>query len=350
MDGCVSPPVFDGHNDLLLRLWVGGNGIAPAIDGRDGHIDVAKARAGGFGGGFFAVFVSSDIDPDEKSEAMNHPAYDLPLPEPIAWDVALPVALGQMRLLYDLERAGAVTICRTAADIRATLGTDRMAAILHIEGAEAIDPDLAILETFHRAGLRSLGPVWSRANIFGHGVPFRFPSDPDTGPGLTDAGQRLVRECNRLRIAVDLSHLNAAGFRDVARISDAPLIATHSNAHALTPHSRNLTDWQLDAIKDSNGMVGLNFAVAFLRPDGQMRDTGLDPMLAHLDTLIGRLGEDRVGLGSDFDGALVPSAIGTAAGLPALRDAMKGHGYTDALMAKLCHGNWLRVLELTWGA
>lgn len=97
-------------------------------------------------------------------------------------------------------------------------------------------------------------------------------------------------------------------------------------------------------------MVGLNFAVAFLRPDGRMLDTGLDVMLRHLDHLIDRVGETRVGLGSDFDGATVPSAIGSAGGLPALRRAMAEHGYDGALMEKLCFGNWLRVLETTWGA
>ncbi|MEY8840506.1 dipeptidase, partial [Cribrihabitans sp. XS_ASV171] len=118
----------------------------------------------------------------------------------------------------------------------------RMAAIFHIEGAEAIDPDLHMLDVFHAAGLRSLGPVWSRPTLYGHGVPFRFPSGPDTGAGLTDLGLRLVRRCNELGIMLDLSHLNEAGFWDVARQSSAPLVASHSNAHAICPHSRNLTD------------------------------------------------------------------------------------------------------------
>ena len=128
-------------------------------------------------------------------------------------------------------------------------GRGSLAAVLHIEGAEAIDPELDALEVLHAAGLRSLGPVWSRPNLFGHGVPFRFPSSPDTGPGLTDAGKALVRACNELRLMLDLSHLNEAGFWDVAALSQAPLVASHSNAHALCPCSRNLTDKQLDAIR-----------------------------------------------------------------------------------------------------
>jgi membrane dipeptidase len=102
-------------------------------------------------------------------------------------------------------------------------------------------------------------------------------------------------------------------------------------------------------IKDSDGMVGLNFAVAFLRPDGQMQsDTGLDVMMRHLDHLITHLSEDRVGLGSDFDGAEMPDAIGDIAGLSNFRNAMRRHGINDALMAKLCSDNWLAVLGRTW--
>ena len=122
-----------------------------------------------------------------------------------------------------------------------------------MEGCEAIDADLAALETFYAAGLRSLGPVWSRNNIFGHGVPFAYPMDPDTGPGLTEAGKRLVKACNRLGIMIDLSHITEKGFWDVAKLSDQPLVASHSNVHAITPVARNLTDRQLDAMRESQG-------------------------------------------------------------------------------------------------
>jgi len=224
-----------------------------------------------------------------------------------------------------------------------------IAAILHLEGAEPIAGDLDALHLWHAMGLRSLGPVWSRPTVFGHGVPFAYPSSPDTGDGLTGAGKDLIRECNRLGIMVDLSHLNEKGFDDIARLSDAPLVATHSNAHAITTSSRNLTDRQLDIIADSDGMVGVNFAVGFLNLDGTRRtDTGFDPMLRHLDHLIGRLGEGRVGFGSDFDGAQIPDAMHDVAGLPKLRDALVAHGYDAALMERLCNGNWLALLDRTW--
>src|SRR4029079_204990 len=122
--------------------------------------------------------------------------------------------------------------------------------------------DLSNLEQWYDRGLRSIGLVWSRPNAFAEGVPFRCLSQRATGPGLSDAGRDLVRACNRLGILVDLSHLNEAGFWDVAALSDAPLVATQSNAHALSAATRNLTDAQLDAIGKSGGVVGINFAVS----------------------------------------------------------------------------------------
>ncbi len=351
MTNMTHPVIFDGHNDVLLKLHRAGGLSASEsfISGREGAIDMPSAAAGGFGGGFFAVYVPSPTDLDFKFEEMSKASYDLPLPEPIDWEDAFPVVMAQAAVLFDLEKRGALKVCRTAAELRATLGGGKMAAIFHIEGAEAIDAELNTLEVLYQAGLRSIGPVWSRPTIFGHGVPFRYPSTADIGPGLTDHGLRLVKRCDELGIMVDLSHLNEAGFWDVARHSTKPLVATHSNAHAICPHSRNLTDKQLAAIRESDGMVGLNFAVAFLRDDGRMlAEVPLTQMLRHLDHLIEHLGEDRVGLGSDYDGAIVPEALTSCAGLPQLRQAMTNHGYNDALMTKLCHGNWMRVLEKTW--
>jgi len=347
--------IFDGHNDFLLRLLrAPGQRDKIWLTGEDkGHLDLPRMKAGGMIGGFFAVYIPSPPEPAmiDMDRAMENPPYDLPLPAPVPLSAAQPVAAAMIGHLMWMERTGTLTICRSAADLRATVAAGRIAAILHFEGAEPIGEDLDALHLWHAAGLRSLGPVWSRPTLFGHGVPFRYPSGPDTGPGLTEAGKRLIRECNRLKIMIDLSHLNGKGFDDVAAISDAPLVATHSNAHAVTPLSRNLTDRQLDMIRDSDGMVGLNFGNIFLRPDGRQETiTGWDPVLRHLDYLIGRLGEDRVGFGSDFDGTSVPAGIGDAAGLPNLIAALRDHGYTDDLLRKLGHENWFALLERTWGA
>ncbi len=177
--------------------------------------------------------------------------------------------LAMVARLFRLEREsqGQVKVVRTADELEDCLQKGILAIVLHFEGAEALDRALDALEVFYQAGLRSLGLVWSRPNDFGYGVPFRFPHTPDIGPGLTEAGKRLVQECNRLGILLDLAHLNERGFWDVARLSDAPLVVTHSAAYALCPSTRNLTDRQLETIKASGGIVGLNFDVADLRED-----------------------------------------------------------------------------------
>lgn len=351
----TSIPIFDGHNDVLLRLYKSASSdvVSDFLFGEEaGHVDLKKARAGAFVGGFFALYCPSPGNFASLSEQMSGGKYAIPLPPPLDISEARKSLSGELAILLRIVRAsqGAVAICTTAAEIEAAIARGTLAVVLHLEGCEAIDGDLNFLEILYAAGLRSLGPVWSRNNIFGHGVPFAFPGAPDTGDGLTASGEKLVAACNEMKILVDLSHITEKGFWDVARVSKVPLVATHSNAHALCPSPRNLTDRQLAAIRDTKGMVGLNFATCFLRPDGNMRrDTELELMVRQLDYLIEKVGEDHVGFGSDFDGAMVPEKIGSVAGLPVLIDALRKSGYSEALLQKLGSANWLGALARTIG-
>ena len=343
-------PIIDGHNDTLGRFYRGDISFSDFLEGVDsGHIDLVRARQGGFAGGFFAVFVFS---PDQRIDPEHMPDTSKPFTPPaVEFNWSHRAAQRQVADLLRLEAAsaGQVKVARSADELQACVEQGILAAIMHFEGAEAIDEDLNALEVYYAAGLRSLGIVWSRPTIFASGVPIAYPSSPDIGPGLTDAGKRLVQRCNQLGIMLDLSHMNEAGFWDVAELSDAPLVATHSNAHAICPVSRNLTDKQLDAIKASDGMVGLNFATGFLNEDGAWdSDRPLDIMVRHLDYLVERLGETRVGLGSDFDGARIPEAVSDVSKLPNLIAALQGAGYNDGLLRQLTHENWLRVLRQTW--
>ena len=330
-------PVFDGHNDLLAHLWNAGDRAGDTFfAGRDGAVDLAKCRVGGFAGGLFAIWVPS------SGRGMRG----------LAPETARRGTLGMAATLRRMAARDPAQfrLCLSVADIAAARAAEAIAAVMHLEGAEGIGKDLDELEVLHAAGLRSLGPVWSRPNIFGHGVPFAFPSGPDHGPGLTEAGHALVRACHRMRILVDLSHLNEAGFWDVAAIGGAPLVATHSNAHALCRSSRNLTDRQLAAIAESGGLVGLNLAVQFLRPDGlRSRHTDLTVAVEHLAYLVERLGEGGVALGSDLDGAVMPAAIGTAGGLPALVSAMRAGGFGEELIDRICWRNWQALLARVIG-
>ncbi|HEU0164143.1 MAG TPA: dipeptidase [Thermomicrobiales bacterium] len=366
-------PIIDGHNDTLLSLVVDERSFYERSE--KGHIDRVRAAEGGLAGGFFAIWVPSiDFDPQLQAKAsvlvgneldgakiLNDNGWlSLPFSQQYTHQAVarlLRIEAGEgAELAFNSELGFEIpvdplTIVLSAAELEENVENGDFSAIIHFEGAEMIDENLYALETFHAAGLRSLGIVWSRPNRFGHGVPFEFPSSPDTGPGLTDLGRELVQGCNALGIMIDLSHLNEKGFWDVAGISDAPLVATHSNAHAISAGSRNLTDRQLDAIKESDGLVGLNFHVGFLRPDGAWdANTPLTVMADHIDYLVDKLGIDRVALGSDFDGATMPAELKDAAGLPKLIDTLRARGYDDESLRKIGYRNWVRVLELTWGA
>jgi membrane dipeptidase len=198
-------------------------------------------------------------------------------------------------------------------------------------------------------GLRSLGPVWSRANAFATGVQFVMPSSPDIGPGLTDAGVALVKACAELGILVDLSHLNERGFWDVARLEAGPLVASHSGAHAVAEASRNLTDAQLDAIGESGGLVGIVYATAFIRPDfADDPDTPLAVIAEHARYVADRRGVDHVALGSDFDGAKMPAEVPDAAALPRVLAALEAVGFEGDEVERIASGNWRRVLGAVW--
>jgi membrane dipeptidase len=337
-------PVFDGHNDVLLRLWLKrkAEGVAQDFVGGDGlgHLDLPRMKEGGLLGGFFAAFVpSGEIGP---GDAFMRGAADAPP----SLEMAQRATDEMLAILNDIVALsnGEVMLCRTAAECKAAMARGALAAVFHIEGAEAIDTDFKKLEELYAKGLRSVGPVWSRSNLYAHGVPFRFPASPDIGPGLTDLGRELVKLCDQMGIMLDMSHMNEAGFWDVARLSTGPLVATHSNAHALTAHSRNLTDKQLDAIKERRGMVGLNFGAMVLRKDGERNpDTPISLMADHIDYLVERLGIDCVGLGSDFDGTTIPRDIADARDLPKITRLLVERGYDEDALTKLHSGNWMRI-------
>ncbi len=339
-------PIFDGHNDAITR-----EGHSGLVAGRGGHLDLPRMAAGGLRGAVFAVLAPSPGD-TWTTQLRPDGTAAVPLPPPLPHEQAAAFATAAAGRLLALERAGHLRVARdvaaldTAHDEPATPPV----AVLHLEGAEAIDPELEALETWYAAGLRSLGLVWSRPNAFASGVPFAFPSSPDTGPGLTPAGVALVRRCAELGILVDLSHLNEAGFWDVAALEAGPLVASHSGVHALSAASRNLTDPQLDAIAASGGLVGIVFACKFLRPDFvDDADTPLESIVEHARYVRDRVGAAHVALGSDFDGATVPAALGDVAGLPRLMAALRAGGFDEDELAAVAWGNWRRVLGAWWG-
>jgi len=349
-------PIFDGHNDTILRVVRSqADGFSFFEENTTGHLDLPRARRGGLVGGIFAIFTplppGSPEAVDQWGLVIDETGYRQQLNSAIDPDYAREFTSAAVAVLHQLvqDSHGSVRLAASSAEIERCLADDALAVVLHFEGAEAIREDLSNLEEFYRQGLRSLGVVWSRPNVFAEGVPFAFPSGPDTGPGLTEAGRALVQACNRLGIVVDLAHITEKGFWDVVAISSAPLVVSHTDVHALLPSTRNITDAQIDAIGASGGIVGLNFEPMQIGQDGRpAQDVPLANLVRHVDYIAGRVGVDHVGLGSDFDGTSMPTELGDAGGLQKIVEALRAAGYDQQAVEKVAYRNWLRVLKATW--
>jgi membrane dipeptidase len=343
--------IFDGHNDAVHHLAEyreGGRDFL--VRSEEGHLDLPRAQEGGMIGGLFALFAKPERPP-QGNVTRTADGYEVRLADPLDAPYARFRINSQLSALkHMVARAGRrIRWATTADEIEAGRRDETFVMVLHLEGAEAIDADLDGLEQLYSSGLRSLGPVWSRPNIFGHGVPFAYPRSPDIGPGLTDQGKALVKACNRLGIMLDVSHLNERGFWDIAAISTAPIVATHACAHTICRSTRNLTDRQLDAIRESDGLVGFNFSVSDVRPDAHLDpDIPINAVTEHLSYLVERMGEDHVALGSDFDGAVMPLPIRDASHLPNLIQSLRAHGFDDATVRKIAFDNWMRVFRQSW--
>jgi membrane dipeptidase len=331
-------PIIDGHNDALFRAWRRGGSLRDRNG--DGHVDLPRMREGGVAAGFFAIYVpATDEEPPDPREriVLTEDGWEVPLEEALPADRARRVA---REFLAIAERD--LSIVRSVNDLERCLAGDDVGAILHLEGAEPLDDDL---EDWYERGIRSIGLVWSRPNAYGHGVQFRYPGGP-TGEGLTERGTELVRRCNELGILVDCAHLTEQGFFDVAELTTAPLVVTHAGAHAVSPSPRNLTDRELDAIRDSGGLVGVFFDTVMTRPDGELDpSTPIDVVVSHIEYIATRIGVEHVALGSDWDGCYPPAVLDDVAKAQSLLGALD---WSESELRALAHGNWLRVLGATW--
>ncbi|MFQ3543053.1 dipeptidase [Halobacillus rhizosphaerae] len=345
--------IIDGHNDTLLKLIQQEQPVEEAfLQGSSSmHLDLPRALQHQLKAGFFAVFSPPAKKMKKPEDFMTNSGYKMPLPEAETYEYSHRITNQMIANLFRLERQskGKFKVVRSVEELRKNMKQPSLSAILHMEGAEAIDKDLNALHVYHQAGLRSLGLVWSRGNIFAEGVPYIYPSSPDTGPGLTELGKKLVRECNTLGIMLDQSHMNERGFWDTAKLTNAPLVATHSNAHALCPISRNLTDKQLDAIAESNGVAGVTYSINMLQGDAKIpAETPIEEIVKHIQYIADRIGVEHVALGSDFDGTTVPAELKDISGVDKLTSQLKASGFDEESLRKITHGNWLRVLEETW--
>jgi len=347
-------PIFDGHNDVLLDLHYDERGGGRSFFEKSdvGHLDLPRARLGGFTGGLFAIYVPPDPAAEDRSGSMHLRDDDGALVEispALSEEYARKTAFDLAARLHRLGQSEDVEVVRTPSELEDSVESDRLTAVMHLEGAAPVGHDLEHLDLLYEAGLRSIGPVWSRPNAFGHGVPFHYPNSPNIGPGITDHGVQLVNACNDRGIVIDLAHINKKGFWDVTEITSDPLVVTHTAVHDICPSTRNLTDDQIDAVGDSGGIVGLTFNVSDLRPDGESdKNVELDLLVRHIKYLVDRIGIEHVAFGSDFDGATMPNSLPDVSFYQDLIDSLRNEGFTDDEIELIARENILRVLRQTW--
>jgi len=311
--------VVDTHVDTLLAAVHGIRSLG--VRSHSGHVDFPRLREGGVDVQFFAHYIEPDYKPDR--------------------------GLLRFMQIADVfyreveENSDIAQVALSARDIQRITWEGRIACILAVEGAEAMQGDLSVLRMLHRLGVRCIGLTWNQRNQLADGV-----GEMRTGGGLTTLGVKAVREMNRLGIIVDVSHLSDPGFWDVVDCTDQPFIATHSNARSVCDHPRNLTDEQIDSLAERGGVMGMNFAPAFV----DAKRATLDRVLDHVDYISDRVGPAHVGLGSDFDGIRdTPEGLEDVTRMPRITEGLLERGYSDDDVQAILGENFLRVCREVWG-
>lgn len=182
---------------------------------------------------------------------------------------------------------------RSKDELQAARERGLIGAMLSLEGVDALQGDLTYVRILFYLGVRSIGITWNHANWAADGV-----MEPRKG-GLTTKGKSLIKECNRLGIILDTSHLSEKGFWELIELSDKPNIASHSNASKIRQHLRNLNDEQITSIIRTEGVIGVTFVSPFVYPG---EPVSMDKLLPHIDHICSLGGSRHIGLGSDFDG------------------------------------------------
>ncbi|MFC5401440.1 dipeptidase [Cohnella soli] len=220
---------------------------------------------------------------------------------------------------------------RSKNDLRRVAAEGSIGAMLSLEGVDALQENLANVRILFYLGVRSVGITWNYANWAADGV-----LEPRRG-GLTELGRNLVKECNRIGMILDVSHLSERGFWELAELSNKPFIASHSNVYAVRQHPRNLNDEQIKSIISSEGVMGITFVSPFV---DAVQPVAIDKLLPHIDRVCSLGGSRHLGLGSDFDG-IKEWMIGLehAGKYGQLVELLQKH-YSESDVKRFVYGNW----------
>lgn len=326
--------IVDGHQDALYKS-IDSETWLPTTDlgkNTDFEVDIPKLQKGGLNVPFLAAYTPGFYGNDARS--ISH-------------------TLAQISSLYWTEKNNAeqLQIVSRAPDILATANRGKIAAVPTIEGAYSLNKENAIELTrqYHDLGIAVMGFTWNYSNALGEGADQIYDDQAKTASsgGLTELGTKAVKEMNSLGMAVDVSHMAESTFWDVMETTKAPVIATHSGVKALKDHQRNLTDEQLVALKENGGVIGIVFYPEFLTDSG---GATISDVVDHIDHAVKIMGVDHVAIGSDFDGAELPSDIKDSSEIGKIKEALAERGYSEEEVSKIMGLNTLRVLNEIQGA
>lgn len=358
-------PLIDGHNDLPWALREGFNNDPTAVDLRQNqsanpillHTDIPRLRAGGVGGQFWSVYVPATLTPLEAARETF---------EQIDTVRRLTAAYPEV-----------FALATTADEVERIHRSGRIAGLIGMEGGYSIADSLGLLRQFHAAGARYMTLTHSKTTSWADSA-----TDAPKWGGLNPFGEAVVREMNRLGMMVDLSHVSEETMLDAMRVSEAPVIFSHSSARALTGHARNVPDSVLRLMPEDGGVVMVTFVPGFINEtvrswnaDKAAEETrlktlnpgdpaavtaglaawteahptpraGLADIIAHIQHVREVAGIDHVGLGGDFDGITsTPEGINGVDAYPAILAALMAEGWTEADIRKLAGQNVLRVMR-----
>lgn len=303
--------IYDAHCDTITRLMDNNQNLYQ----NDGHVDIQRIHGQK---GHVQVFAAW-IDPAYKMHPLKR-------------------CLQIMDVFFD-QMAKYKPYIVFAADyeqVMQAVDKGKVAALLSIEGGEAIQGDLGVLRMLYRLGVRSIGLTWNGKNEIGTGVGAG-------DEGLTPFGLEVIQEMNTLGMLIDVSHLSPKGFWDVIGHSSQPVIASHSNAKAICNHKRNLTDAQFQAMAEKGGVVGINLYADFIKTGGK---ADINDVIRHIEHFMGLGGENHVGLGADFDGMdRTPEGINGVQDLNKIFDGLLKLNYTQEQVEKIAGKNFLELLK-----
>ncbi len=306
--------LIDAHCDTVTRIMETKENLLS----NNCHIDIKRAKKAGGYIQFFAAFIA--------------PAYC----QAYAMKRAVQII---DRFYQEINKySDDITLCCNYSNITGAVNSDKIAALLSIEGGEALQGDLSSLRTFYMLGVRSLCLTWNYRNEIADGV-----LDGSSGGGLTPFGKKVVEEMNSLGMLIDLSHISEKGFWDVLEFSKTPVVVSHSNAKSLCSHVRNLSDEQIKAIGKNGGVIGINFYPSFLNNSGM---ASIKDIIKHIEHILSLTGVENIGIGADFDGVeCLPEGICGVQDIEKVFNELLKLNYSQECIEKIAGLNFLRVIK-----